>query len=343
MPNSTPNRGEKVFEKLEEIESVALRTRHLTQQLLTFSKGGEPVKGIVSIAGLLREAALFTLRGSNVRCVFDLPDNLWSAAADGGQIGQVINNIIINAEQAMPAGGVVEVSARNVEIVPPSPIPLGPGKYVEIAIRDEGIGISKIHLAKIFDPYFTTKQKGSGIGLAVAYSIVDKHNGYITAESEGAGTTFHVYLPATEATSSGQTDPTGRLIRGAGKILLMDDEPDIRTVGSEMLKALGYAVTCVCDGTEAVDAYRQALDAGETFDALILDLTIPGGMGGKDAVAEILALDPSAVAIVSSGYSNDPVIAQFRQYGFRGAVCKPYRLQDLSTLLHEVLAGKSSD
>ena len=335
--------GERIFEKLEEIERVALRTRGLTQQLLTFSKGGEPVKGIVSIAELLKEAALFPLRGSNVRCTFDLPENLWSATVDAGQIGQVINNIIINAEQSMPEGGVIEAKAQNVEIASSTPIPLGPGKYVKISIRDQGIGIPKTHLAKIFDPYFTTKQKGSGIGLAVAYSIVDKHNGYITAESEDGGTTFHMYLPAIEASVSGQMDRHSTLMHGVGKVLLMDDEQDIRTVGSEMLQALGYEAVCARDGAEAVERYRQAQEVGEAFDAVILDLTIPGGMGGKDAVTKILALDPSAAVIVSSGYSNDQVIAQFRQYGFQGAVCKPYRLQDLSAILHEVLAGKPSD
>ncbi len=334
--------GERVFEKLEEIEKVALRTRDLTLQLLTFSKGGKPIKGIISIAELLKEASLFSLRGSNVRCASDLPENLWSASVDAGQIGQVINNIIINAEQSMPEGGVIEVNAQNVEIASPSPIPLRPGKYVKILIRDQGIGISKAHLAKIFDPYFTTKQKGSGIGLAVAYSIIDKHDGYITAESEGCGTTFHVYLPATKGAVSGQSDRHSKLLRGTGKVLLMDDDQDIRTVGSEMLKILGYEVVCACDGAEAVESYRQTLEAGEAFDAVILDLTIPGGMGGKDAVAKILALDNSATVIVSSGYSNDEVIAQFRQFGFQGVVCKPYQLRDLGGVLHEVLLDKPS-
>ena len=332
--------GERILEKLEEIERVALRTKGLTQQLLTFSKGGEPVKSTVSIAELLKEAALFTLRGSNVRCTFDLPENLWSATVDAGQIGQVINNIIINAEQSMPEGGILEARAQNVEIASSTPIPLVRGKYVKISIRDQGIGIPDAHLTKIFDPYFTTKQKGSGIGLSVAYSIVDKHSGYIAAESDDGGTTFHVYLPATESAGSAQTDHRSAILRGVGTVLLMDDEPDIRTVGGEMLQALGYTVVCARDGAGAVERYGQAQEAGEAFDAVILDLTIPGGMGGKEAVTKILALDPSAAVIVSSGYSNDPVMAQFRRYGFQGAVSKPYQLKDLSAVLHEVLAGK---
>jgi CheY-like chemotaxis protein len=213
---------------------------------------------------------------------------------------------------------------------------------VKISFRDQGIGIPKSHLGKIFDPYFTTKQKGSGIGLAVAYSIIDKHSGYIGVESEDRGTTFHVYLPAIEAAVSSHADRRIEFVRGAGKVLLMDDEQVIRTVGSEMLKALGYDAVCTRDGAEAVEYYRIAKEAGEAYDAVILDLTIPGGMGGKEAVSQILALDPSAAVIVSSGYSNDQVMAQFRHYGFIGAVCKPYQLQDLGAVLREVLTGQAS-
>ena len=333
--------GDKVLEKLQEIERAAMRTKDLTQQLLTFSKGGEPIKEIVSVAELLKETALFTLRGSNVRCTFDLPKNLWPVSIDAGQISQVISNIIINAEHSMPGGGVIEVKTQNVEITSPAFIPSGPGKYVKISIRDHGIGIPRDHLTKIFDPYFTTKQKGSGIGLTVAYSIVDRHNGYITAESEVDGSTLHVYLPAVEGAFLELSSRPRELMSGVGKVLLMDDEQIIRAVGSEMLQLLGYEVVCARDGTEAVELYRQAQEEGLAFDAVILDLTIPGGMGGKDAVSKILSLDPTAAVIVSSGYSNDQVISEYRHYGFRGAVCKPYRLQELSAILHDVLVEKS--
>ena len=333
--------GDKVLEKLQEIERAAMRTKDLTQQLLTFSKGGEPIKEIVSVAELLKETALFTLRGSNVRCTFDLPKNLWPVSIDAGQISQVISNIIINAEHSMPGGGVIEVKTQNVDITSPAFIPSGPGKYVKISIRDHGIGIPRDHLTKIFDPYFTTKQKGSGIGLTVAYSIVDRHNGYITAESEVDGSTLHVYLPAVEGAFLELSSRPRELMSGVGKVLLMDDEQIIRAVGSEMLQLLGYEVVCARDGTEAVDLYRKAQEEGLAFDAVILDLTIPGGMGGKDAVSKILSLDPTAAVIVSSGYSNDQVISEYRHYGFRGAVCKPYRLQELSAILHEVLVEKS--
>ena len=335
--------GEKVFEKLEEIERAAMRTKNLTQQLLTFSKGGEPIREIVSISKLLKEATLFALRGSNVLCRFDVPENLWPVSIDAGQINQVISNIIINAEQSMPEGGEIQVNAQDVEITPQAPIPSGSGKYVKISIRDQGIGIPKDQLTKIFDPYFTTKQKGSGIGLTVAYSIIDRHNGYLMAESEGTGSTIHVYLPATSRSSLKQSSRPGKLISGVGKVLLMDDERIIREVGSEMLHLLGYKVVCARDGAEAVKFYRQLHKEGRTFDAVILDLTIPGGMGGKDAVSKILSLDPDASVIVSSGYSNDPVIADYRRYGFRAAVCKPYRIQELSTILHEVMADRTKD
>ena len=335
--------GDKVFEKLEEIERAAMQTKDLTQQLLTFSKGGEPIKEIVSIAELLKEAALFTLRGSNVRCTFDLPENLWPVSIDAGQMSQVFNNIIINAEQSMPEGGIIDVKTQNVDITSPALMPSGPGKYVKISIRDHGIGIPRDHLTKIFDPYFTTKQKGSGIGLTVAHSIVDRHNGHITAESVGNGATIQVYLPAVEGVLSELSRRSSELMSGSGKVLLMDDEQIIRAVGSEMLQLLGYEVVCARDGAEAVELYRQALERGLAFDAVILDLTIPGGMGGKEAVSKILSLDPTAAAIVSSGYSNDQVISEYRRYGFRGAVCKPYRLQELSAILHEVLVEKSKD
>ena len=335
--------GEKVFEKLEEIERAAMRTKNLTQQLLTFSKGGEPVREIVSISKLLKEATLFALRGSNVLCSFDLSENLWPVSIDADQINQVISNVIINAEQSMPEGGIIQVNAQNVEITPQAPIPSGSGKYVKISIRDQGIGIPKDQLTKIFDPYFTTKQKGSGIGLTVAYSIMDRHDGYIMAESEGTGSIIHLYLPAVSRSFQKQSRRPGKLISGVGKVLLMDDERIIREVGSEMLHLLGYEVVCARDGAEAVEFYRQVQKEGHTFDAVILDLTIPGGMGGKDAVSKILALDPDAAVIVSSGYSNDPVIAEYRGYGFRGAVCKPYRIQELSAILHEVMADSGKD
>jgi CheY-like chemotaxis protein len=236
----------------------------------------------------------------------------------------------------------VTISARNIRIDSPPAIPLEPGRYVTISIRDHGIGIPKSQLDKIFDPYFTTKQKGSGIGLTVAYSIVNKHNGYISAESSPDGTTFHLYLPATEASASGRKGAPGKLSQGAGRILLMDDEKGIREVGSEMLKALGYEVVCARDGAEALRLYRQARDAASGFDVVILDLTIPGGMGGKETVAKILAIDDAAAVIVSSGYSNDPVMAQFHQYGFRGAVSKPYQLQELGSAVKAVLADRPS-
>jgi CheY-like chemotaxis protein/anti-sigma regulatory factor (Ser/Thr protein kinase) len=276
-----------------------------------------------------------------VRCRFEISDTPWPVKIDPGQIGQVINNIILNADQAMPGGGTISIATENVVIGRQQGLPLKEGRHVKIAINDHGLGIPKNHLAKIFDPYFTTKQKGSGIGLAIAHSIVEKHNGFITVESQvGIGTTVCVYLPSTSQPLSKKSEDHSTLIRGSGKVLLMDDEDDIRTVSSEMLKALGYTVVCAHDGTEAVALYTQAYESGEVFEAAILDLTIPGGMGGKEASHKILELDSSAAIIVSSGYSNDPIMSEFKNHGFQAAMSKPYRIQELSTTLKKVIEAR---
>lgn len=331
----------RVLEKLEEIEKAAMRTKDLTQQLLTFSKGGEPIKRIISIGELVKETATFALRGSKVRCRFDFSDGLLPVKVDPGQIGQVVNNIILNADQSMPAGGIIEITAENFDTGASPSLPLKAGRYVKISVKDHGIGIPKEHLTKIFDPYFTTKQKGSGIGLAIAYSIAEKHDGYITVESQiSVGSTFHVYLPAAKEPLPKERAGHIALYRGSGKVLLMDDEEDIRTVSSEMLTALGYEVVCAHDGAEAADLFRQAHDSGKPFESVILDLTIPGGMGGQDVIREILEIDPSAAVIVSSGYSNDPVMSDYKKYGFHAAMSKPYRIQELSKTLQRVIEEK---
>ncbi|WP_373500331.1 response regulator [Desulfococcus sp.] len=332
--------GRKVFEKLEEIERAALRTKDLTRQLLTFAKGGAPVKRVVSLAEIIKDTAKFCLRGSNVKCRFDIPGDLWAVNVDAGQISQVISNIILNAHQSMPAGGHVDIKAENVTLEPPLIPPVKAGSYVKTTIRDQGTGIPREHIPRIFDPYFTTKQKGSGLGLAMVYSIIDKHEGHITAESEpNAGTTFHVYLPALPSSLVNHNVMPSPIMHGHERVLLMDDDRYIRDVGREMLRELGYEVECARTGEEALDLYRYARDSRRPFDAVILDLTIPGGMGGKEAIQRILEIEPHARAIVSSGYANDPIIAHFREYGFKGAVAKPYRIHELSETLHAVLRG----
>lgn len=328
----------KVDEKLAKIEKASIQAKDLTQQLLTFSKGGAPIKKTTTIGELIRDSTSFALRGSNVKCHFSIPDELWPADIDEGQIGQVINNLIINAYQAMPGGGTIEVQAENAVIIPEEGHPLQQGRYLKLSITDQGIGIPEKYLPKIFDPYFTTKQKGSGLGLATTYSIIKRHNGYIDVESRvGAGTTFTLWLPASHELSEEEEKKTDEMVRGEGKILLMDDEEIILDAAGEVLRVLGYTVKCAKDGREAIELYRKAKEAGTPFDAVIMDLTIPGGMGGKEAISNLLGIDPGVKAIVSSGYSTDPVMADFGKYGFKGVVTKPYSIEELSEILHRVI------
>ncbi len=327
---------DEVTEKLTVIEKATLQAKNLTQQLLTFSRGGAPVKKTTSMRELIMDSATFALRGSNVRCEFDMPDSLWSADVDEGQISQVINNIIMNADEAMPEGGVIKVQAENVVVGEDAP-PLKEGNYVRISIADSGVGIPRTYVQKIFDPYFTTKQKGSGLGLSTCYSIVKRHEGHIDVESElGVGTTFQVYLPGSqkEGVKEGKREEP---LKGEGKVLVMDDEEIIRDAASEVLHYLGYAVVTARDGEEALHKYKKAQERGEPFDVVIMDLTVPGGMGGKEAVLKLKEIDPSAKVVVSSGYSTDPIMADFREYGFAGVVTKPYSVEELGSTLQKVL------
>ncbi len=330
---------DKINPRLEEMEKAAMRAKDLTQQLLTFSKGGDPVKKPTHIMKLVKDSANFALRGSNVRCDFDFQPDLLPAEADEGQITQVTHNLILNALQAMPEGGVIDVSARNITLPPNNELSLNQGEYVELTVKDHGIGIKKQHIKRIFDPYFTTKQKGSGLGLAVVYAIIDKHNGRITAKSElGAGTTFSIYLPAVRGIEPKYEVSNDIIKAGVGKILVMDDEDFIRELASVMLKKMGYTVALAKDGNEALNSYKQAMDSGQAFDAVILDLTIPGGMGGKETIKKLLEMDDKVKAIASSGYSNDPVMSNYGLYGFQNAVKKPYRIQEMSEALQSVLS-----
>jgi len=326
------------YRQLEAAERASLRAQDLTRQLLTFSKGGAPVKRTTVITELIKEAAGFALRGSRVRHDFFFADELWLLDIDEGQISQVIHNLVINADHAMPEGGTITIHCENCVIGESSGLPLRPGDYVKVSVQDHGIGIVREHLSKIFDPYFTTKQKGSGLGLATSYSIIKKHGGHIIAESKlGVGTTFTFYLPASRSGKLTKQAEETKLLLGTGKILLMDDEEDVRQTTGDVLKRLGYWVQFAEDGARAIELYQQARTSGQPFDAVIMDLTVPGGMGGRDCLTKLLAIDPKAKAIVSSGYSNDPIMADYQKYGFRGVVTKPYRIKDLGETLHNVL------
>ncbi len=330
----------KIAQRLSDAERAALRAKDLTQQLLTFSKGGAPIKGVASVSEIIRDSAHFALRGSNVKCNFHMASDLRTIEVDEGQISQVIHNMIINADQSMPQGGIIDIRCENVDVSETDYLPLKRGQYIKISIADHGVGITKENIAKIFDPYFTTKKKGSGLGLTTSYSIIKRHEGHIAVESEpGVGTTFEIYLPASgkESPKTESTCSEGTLCTGKGRILLMDDEEFIRQVAGEMLGYLGYEVEFASNGEETIDLYKRARESGHTFDAVIMDLTIPGGMGGRDAVRKLIEIDPNVRAIASSGYSNDPVMADYRGYGFCGVVIKPYKADELGNAVHSVL------
>jgi PAS domain S-box-containing protein len=322
---------------LRDAERGTLRARELTQQLLTFAKGGEPVRSAVLLPDIVREAAEFALHGSTARCEFNLAEDMKPADADKGQIGQVVQNLVINAVQAMPEGGVIRIDLCNEELETGA-TPLPAGDYVRLEISDSGRGIAREHLARIFEPFFTTKEYGTGLGLATVYSVIRKHKGHITVESElGAGTTFRMWLPAAHTAPVALTQSSSPFQRLSGRVLFMDDEAPIRAMTGALLERLGLEPTLASDGTEAVREYAVAHASGRPFHAVVMDLTVPGSMGGAEAMREILKIDPDARGIVSSGYSSDPVMANFEAHGFRGMVPKPYRIADFARTLREVM------
>jgi PAS domain S-box-containing protein len=333
------NPDAKAFKRLDEAEKAVSRARDLTQQLMTFSKGGSPVKKTASIEQIVMDSASFVLRGSNVRCKFAVPEDVWPVDVDEGQMNQVINNLIINADQSMAEGGIIEIGIENLTASTQNDMSLPAGRYVKITISDHGTGIPEEYLHKIFDPYFTTKQRGSGLGLASVYSIIKNHGGFVGVESKtGVGTTFQVYIPASENGLSEVTERKENLHAGSGKILVMDDEEIIREVAATILEYHGYSAVVCCDGSEAIELYRQAIATKEPFAAVIMDLTIPGAMGGKETIKKLLEIDKEVVGIVSSGYCNDPILSCYRDYGFSGIVEKPYSMDELGKVLDDLLA-----
>jgi signal transduction histidine kinase/ActR/RegA family two-component response regulator len=330
-----------IAKRLDECEKATVRASEVTRQLLTFAKGGEPVKKFIDSVSLIREATSFVLRGLNYRSLVDLEDDIWCVEADGGQLSQALHNLLINAAQAMCDGGEITVRAVNEMLETDNPQLLAPGAYVKITVEDHGCGIPQENLVRIFDPYFTTKSQGSGLGLASVYSIVKRHGGTVGVSSRvGEGSSFTIYLPA----APGMRPEAGVMKRtagpaGGGRVLIMDDEDFIREIATEILQFQGYEVYQCADGREAVEHFRRARERNNPFAGVILDLTVPGGMGGKEAASLIREIDPNAVLLVSSGYSNDPVISDFQYYGFDGAINKPF---DADTLIEELgrLIGK---
>ena len=327
------------FNNLESAEKAILRAKDLTQRLLTFARGGDPVTKAASIVKIIKESAEFILTGSNVICDYHVADDLLPAIVDEGQISQVIQNLVLNSSQAMPEGGTIHISMDNIELVTDVKVPLEEGRYVKIVIQDKGTGMSEEHLTSIFDPYFTTKDTGRGLGLSIAYSVVKSHKGHISVESEiGAGTTFTIYLPASERPIEEVESRDDTILKGHGKILLMDDEEMIRKSIGQFLEISGYEVEYAEEGNEAIALYKKAMEASKPFDAVILDMTIRRGMGGKESIKKLLGIDPDVKAIVSSGYSNDPIMADFREYGFSDVLAKPFNNpNELIVILHRIL------
>jgi PAS domain S-box-containing protein len=328
--------------RLTSAAAACARARDVSNQLLTFAKGGAPVKTTTSVRELVTECARFALSGSPVAPRFDFDPELWSADLDTVQIGQVVQNLVLNAMQAMPRGGIIELSLKNVDLdtasVPPQ-TSMAPGKYVSLTVQDTGAGIPEDVLSRIFDPYFTTKEKGSGLGLAISYSIVRAHQGGITVDSKpGVGSKFTVYLPASVAARVAQA---GRVVSDItsthhGRILLMDDEEMVAEVAVEMLQTIGYTATFTSNGREAIDTFRAAEERGEPFDAVMLDLTVPGGMGGSEAVVHIKQIRATVPVLVMSGYADDAVLARYRDYGFDGVLPKPFMIPDLRKALTDI-------
>lgn len=324
---------------LSEANKASLRARDLTQQLLTFAKGGVPVKKTARLQETIREATQFALHGANVRARFALPENLWPAEADTGQLSQVIHNLVLNAVQAMPGGGEIHVRAENLQLAAESPLPLPGGQYVKISIQDQGCGIEPANLPRIFDPFFTTKKSGNGLGLATCYSIIKKHHGHITLDSTlDAGTTFHIFLPASDKPASAvPVVAFSQPARARGRLLVMEDDPALRTCIHSMLNQLGCKVCLARDSEETLRSYRAALRSAEAFDAVILDLTIRGGGGARETLEKLRAENPGVKAIISTGYANDPAVESFQHCGFSGVITKPYTLEQLATVLKQML------
>ncbi len=341
--------GSRAAKSLEEAVAAMEQARKLTGQLLTFSKGGSPVLQTTSIRDLILNTCDFSLSGSAIRCEYDLADDLWPAVVDSGQIWQVLNNLLTNAREAMPDGGTVQVAAANVLLGEDSPLALPGGGYIRVSVKDQGRGIGKADLLRVFNPYFSTKrlgaEKGTGIGLAVCHSVIEKHKGHISVESSpGEGTTVVFHLPASSA-AAGDHGADEAAIRPAPvvcRVLLLEDDESVISTTTRILDRLGHTVVLARNGAEAIEAQSRAKETEEPFDLLLLDLTIRGGMGGREAVGKLKAIDPDVIAVVTSGYADDPVIANCRDFGFDASLIKPFNLNTLRSLIEDLVQDRSS-
>ncbi|MBU1153427.1 PAS domain S-box protein [bacterium] len=330
---------DRIFKKLSEIEDISLKAKELTSQLFTLSKDSGLVKSLVSISELVKEVVKFNLSDSTIQAKISIVDDLHSIIGDSGQIMQVFNNLILNVKEAMPNGGEIEIKAKNITIEKEEkPIPLSRGDYIKVSIKDQGCGIPVEHLQKIFDPYFTTKDKGRGLGLSIVYLIIKRHGGYIEATSEvNKGTVFYLYLPASQEKEKIPKKKENKIIKGKGRVLLMDDEKEVLETTGELLKYLGYQVKLSRNGQEAIEAYKKAKESKKPFKVVLLDLTIVDGMGGKETIKELMKINPAVKAIVLSGYAENSVLYDHKNYGFKNFITKPYKIEELSQVLHQVI------
>ena len=335
---------EKTRSRLEQAEAASLRAREISRQLLTFAKGGAPIRATTQIEETIKATVTQALHEFTVKGEFEIAPNLLPVEVDLGQFNLAIRNLVTHAALSSPPDGRIEISAANVELTRGMVTGLRAGRCVRISIRDFGQGIPAQQLARIFEPYFITRRTGSGLGLATAHSIVRRHEGAITVESViDGGTTFHLFLPAvTSQIIPDVPKIEERAHRGAGRILIMDDEADVRMVASDMLELMGYDVDTTPEGGQALQLYATAKRIGRPYSLVIFDLTVPDGMGGREAIIRLRELDPAARAIVSSGYSYDPVMANYREYGFDGVVPKPYRPDELARTLNTLLHAKQT-
>jgi two-component system cell cycle sensor histidine kinase/response regulator CckA len=332
-------RSSAASDNLLSAERATLRARDLTHQLLTFARGGAPVKRLADVGALVREAASFASHGSPCACELDIPPDLWPAQIDEGQLGQVVQNIVINAVQAMPAGGTIRLEARNERLGEANRGALPAGSYLRVSIADQGTGIPEEQLTRIFDPYFTTKQTGSGLGLATSYSILRNHGGHLGVSSAlGRGSTFTFLVPAEpdREVPSAAAERVEVSARGT-RVLVMDDQDLVRGMAERMLRTLGFSTHGASNGEEALALFHAARSEGRPFQLVILDLTVVGGMGGKETLAALRSIDPAVKVIISSGYSDDPILADYREHGASGVLPKPYRLAELKSVLREVV------